>query len=206
MKPLIKILVLVAVALSACFVARARAQTPQTDSIVVAGGCFWGVQSVFEHTKGVTGAVSGYAGGTSSTAQYETVSGGDTGHAESVQVTYDPKQISLSQLLDIYFTVAHNPTELNRQGPDSGTQYRSEVFTTSDGQRKAVEAKIAELTGRHVFGEPIVTKVETLQGFYPAEAYHQHYAALHPMNPYILFNDAPKVDKLKSSYPALYRE
>ena len=206
MRNLLKIALLGVAALGICSIARAHVDTPQTDTIVVAGGCFWGVQSVFEHTRGVTGAVSGYAGGKATTAQYEMVSSGNTGHAESVQVTYDPQQISLSQLLDIYFTVAHNPTQLNRQGPDSGTQYRSEIFTTSNDQQKAVEAKIDEIHDKHLFSDPIVTKVERLRGFYPAENYHQHYAELHPMNPYILMNDAPKVGKLKSTYPMLYKE
>ena len=180
------------------------AEPPMTETIVVAGGCFWGMESVFDHTKGVVKAVAGYAGGQSDTAQYHTVSGGGTGHAESVQVTFDPQQVSLSQLLDIYFNVAHDPTELNYQGPDHGTQYRSTVFYTTAEQQKEVGAKIAELTAQHVFAQPIVTTLEPLKGFYPAEDYHQHYADLHPYNPYILINDAPKVAKLEKQFPTLY--
>lgn len=183
-----------------------KAETPSTESIVLAGGCFWGVESVFDHTKGVVKAVAGYAGGQAETAHYNTVSGGDTGHAESVQITYDPRQISLPQLLDIYFRVAHNPTELNYQGPDHGTQYRSAVFFATPEQQKMAESKIAEINASGSFNKPVVTTVEPLKAFYPAEDYHQNYAALNPNNPYIVINDAPKVAKLKSSYPELYKE
>lgn len=177
----------------------------KADSIVLAGGCFWGVEAVFEHTKGVTDAVSGYAGGSANTAQYYVVGEGNTGHAESVQVTYDPSIVSLSQLLDIYFNVAHNPTELNRQGPDYGTQYRSAVFYADPEQKKSAEEKIAELTDKKFFSNNIVTTIEPLKAFYPAEDYHQNYMLLHPDEPYIVVNDAPKVVKLKEKYPALYR-
>ena len=180
------------------------AEPPMTETIVVAGGCFWGMESVFDHTRGVIKVVAGYAGGSFNTAHYETVSSGDTGHAESVQVTFDPQQVSLSQLLDIYFKVAHDPTELNYQGPDHGTQYRSTVFYTTPEQLKEVETKITELTAQHVFAQPIITTLEPLKGFYPAEDYHQHYAELHPYNPYILINDAPKVANLEKQFPSLY--
>jgi peptide-methionine (S)-S-oxide reductase len=177
-----------------------------SETIVVAGGCFWGMESVFDHTKGVTEAVAGYAGGQADTAQYHTVSGGNTGHAESVKVTFDPQQISLSQLLDIYFKVAHDPTELNYQGPDHGPQYRSTVFYATPEQQKAVQDKIAELNTSHAFKSPIATTLEPLKAFYAAEDYHQHYAEQHPYNPYILINDAPKVAELKNTYPAIYKE
>ena len=174
------------------------------QTAVLAGGCFWGVQGVFQHTAGVVNAVSGYAGGSKATADYNMVSTGATGHAESVEIKYDPKKISYGKLLQIYFSVAHDPTQLNRQGPDSGTQYRSAIFTTSDEQKKVAEAYIAELNNAKVFKKPIVTKVAPLQGFYPAEAYHQDYAALHPNNPYIVYNDAPKVVHLREQFPGLY--
>lgn len=175
-----------------------------SESVVLAGGCFWGMESVFDHTKGVKKAVAGYAGGSADAAQYQTVSNGNTGHAESVQVTYDPQQVTLSQILDIYFKVAHNPTELNYQGPDHGTQYRSTVFYSTPAQQQTIKTKIAELEEHHVFDKPIVTTLESLKGFYPAEDYHQHYADLHPNNPYILINDAPKVERLKQQFPELY--
>src|SRR5579872_2731680 len=162
-------------------------------TVVLAGGCFWGVQAVYQHTKGVTAAVSGYAGGDKETARYQMVGYGRTGHAESVSVTYDPRQISLGKILQIYFSVAHNPTELNYQGPDSGTQYRSAIFYADDEQKKVADAYIAQLDKAHVFAEPIVTKLEPLHGFFPAEDYHQDFAVLHPSYPYIVFNDAPKV-------------
>jgi peptide-methionine (S)-S-oxide reductase len=174
------------------------------QTVVVAGGCFWGVQGVFQHTAGVVNAMSGYAGGNKSTANYETVSTGSTGHAESVQIKYDPKQISYGKILQIFFSVAHNPTELNRQGPDSGTQYRSAIFTTSDEQKKVAEAYIAQLDATKVYGKPIVTKVGPLQGFYPAEAYHQDYLTLHPNQPYIAYNDLPKVENLKKIFAQNY--
>ena len=175
------------------------------QTVVLAGGCFWGVQAVYQHTKGVTSAVSGYAGGDKSTAQYEIVGGGKTGHAESVQVTFDPHQISYGKVLQIYFSVAHNPTELNYQGPDYGTQYRSAIFYANDEQKRIAESYIAELGKAHVFKEPIVTRLEPLQGFYPAEDYHQDFAVLHPSYPYIVFNDAPKIENLKRLFADYYR-
>jgi len=178
----------------------------KTDAVAVfAGGCFWGVEAVFEHVKGVKDAVSGYAGGKSGSAQYETVSTGDTGHAESVKVTYDPGKVSYGQLLKVYFSVAHDPTQLNRQSPDVGPQYRSEIFTTSAEQARIAKAYIAQLTAAKVFAAPIVTKVEPLPAFYPAEAHHQDYLRLHPDEPYIVFNDAPKLVHLKQMFPALYK-
>jgi peptide-methionine (S)-S-oxide reductase len=178
----------------------------KTETIVLAGGCFWGVQGVYQHMKGVTSAVSGYAGGKKDTASYELVSNGDTGHAESVEVTFDPKAVSLGKILQIYFSVVHNPTELNRQGPDTGTQYRSAIFTTSADQQKIADAYIAQLDKAKVYPEPIVTKVSSLQGFYPAEAYHQDYATINPTQPYIAYNDLPKIENLSKLFPQDYRE
>ena len=172
---------------------------------MLAGGCFWGVQGVFQHVKGVTGAVSGYAGGDKSQAQYETVSSGRTGHAESVRVTFDPRQISYGRILQIYFSVAHDPTELNRQGPDTGTQYRSAIFPTDAEQARVAKAYIAQLEQAHAFNAPIVTKIEPDRTFYPAEAYHQDFLALNPTYPYIVYNDLPKVANLKRLYPEVYR-
>jgi peptide-methionine (S)-S-oxide reductase len=176
------------------------------QTAVVAGGCFWGVQGVFQHTSGVINAVSGYAGGSKITADYTMVSTGTTGHAESVQITYDPKKISYGKLLQIFFSVAHDPTQLNRQGPDSGTQYRSAIFTTSDEQKKVADAYIAQLNAAKVYSKPIVTKVGPLQGFFPAEAYHQDYLTLHPSQPYIAYNDLPKVENLKKLFTENYTE
>jgi peptide-methionine (S)-S-oxide reductase len=177
------------------------------ETAVLAGGCFWGIQAVYQHVKGVTNAVSGYAGGAQKDAYYETVGTGRTGHAESVQVTFDPKQVSYGKILQIYFSVAHDPTQLDRQGPDSGTQYRSEIFPQSETQQKIARAYIAQLDKAHVFGAPIVTKTGTLKAaFYPAEAYHQDYALKHPYQPYIAFNDAPKVENLKKMFPDMWRE
>nr|WP_237165148.1 peptide-methionine (S)-S-oxide reductase MsrA [Pandoraea vervacti] len=178
----------------------------RTETAVFAGGCFWGVQGVFQHVKGVTKAESGYAGGTAKTADYETVSTGSTGHAESVQVTFDPQQVSYGKLLQIYFSVAHNPTEVNRQGPDTGTQYRSAVFPMSDAQRQVASAYIAQLDASRVYSKPIATKVEKYTGFYAAEAYHQDFLTDHPNYPYIVINDMPKVRDLKRLFPALYRD
>jgi peptide-methionine (S)-S-oxide reductase len=177
-----------------------------SESVVLAGGCFWGIQAVYQHVKGVTSAVSGYSGGSAATAEYETVSSGSTGHAESVKVTFDPAQISLGQILKIFFSVAHNPTELNRQGPDSGTQYRSVIFYAGEEQKRMAQAYIEQLNRAKVFTRPIVTEVTALKAFYPAEAYHQDYATRHPDQPYIAINDLPKVDHLKQMFPALYRE
>jgi peptide-methionine (S)-S-oxide reductase len=181
-------------------------QSAASETAVLAGGCFWGVQAVFQHVKGVKDAVSGYAGGTKETAQYETVSAGRTGHAESVAVTFDPKIISYGAILQVYFSVAHNPTELNRQGPDTGTQYRSAIFARDEAQRQVAEAYIAQLDKAGVFRGPIVTEVKDLTGFYPAEAYHQNYATRHPDNPYIAINDLPKVGNLKRLFPALHQD
>ncbi|SHG37433.1 peptide-methionine (S)-S-oxide reductase MsrA [Bradyrhizobium erythrophlei] len=176
------------------------------QTVVVAGGCFWGVQGVFQHTSGVVNAVSGYAGGSKGTADYDTVSTGSTGHAESVQIKYDPKKISYGKILQIFFSVAHDPTQLNRQGPDTGTQYRSAIFTTSDEQKKVADAYIAQLNAAKVYKKPIVTKVGPLEGFYPAEAYHQDYLTLHPSQPYIAYNDIPKVENLKKIFAENYTE
>jgi peptide-methionine (S)-S-oxide reductase len=187
--------------LDAAAPAGAAAQT-----IVLAGGCFWGVQAVFQHTKGVTAAVSGYAGGDKQTAHYEMVGSGRTGHAESVAVTFDPRQISYGKILQIYFSVAHNPTELNRQGPDVGTQYRSTIFYADDEQKRIADSYIAELDKAHVFPRPIVTQLEALPGFYPAEDYHQDFAVLHPSYPYIVFNDLPKVENLQRLFADVYRD
>lgn len=184
----------------------ALAPQPTTQVIVLAGGCFWGVEAVFEHTKGVTRAVSGYAGGTARDARYDIVSSGTTNHAESVEVTFDPSKITLGQILKIYFSVAHDPTELNRQGPDEGTQYRSSIFFTTPEQEKVAKAYIAQLDAAKAYPTAIVTEVVPLQKFYPAEAYHQNYASLHPTQPYIAVNDLPKVANLKKQFPELYVE
>jgi len=172
---------------------------------VLAGGCFWGMQAVFEHVRGVRQVWAGYSGGGAATAHYDDVSDGNTGHAESVKVEFDPSVVSYGQLLKVYFAVAHNPTELNRQGPDTGTQYRSEIFYTSVQQQQIANAYIAQLGTAKVFGDPIVTRVEPLKTFYPAENYHQDYARLHPDDAYIVINDAPKVVRLKQVFPALYQ-
>jgi len=174
------------------------------ETAVFAGGCFWGVQGVFQHVKGVASAVSGYSGGDKSAAQYETVSTGTTGHAESVQVTYDPSKVSYDDLLKVFFFVAHDPTELNRQGPDSGTQYRSSIFYMNDAQKKMADDYIAQLDQQHAFSGPIVTKVVPFTGFYPAEDYHQNYLELHPDQPYIVYNDLPKLEQFQKDLPGLY--
>jgi peptide-methionine (S)-S-oxide reductase len=175
------------------------------ETAVFAGGCFWGIEAVFEHIKGVKSAVSGYAGGTPANPDYELVSSGMTGHAESVQVVFDPSVVSYATLLRVFFSVAHDPTQLNRQGPDTGTQYRSEIFYATPAQKKQAEAYIAQLTAAKTFPRPIVTKLEQLQAFYPAEDYHQDYMVHHPNQPYIVYNDAPKVAHLKAQFPELYR-
>jgi peptide-methionine (S)-S-oxide reductase len=177
---------------------------PQT--LVLAGGCFWGVQGVFQHVDGVTSAVSGYAGGEPSTAHYEMVGSGRTGHAESVKITYDPGKVSLGKLLQVYFSVAHDPTELNRQGPDVGTQYRSIIFAMNDEQAKVAQAYIDQLDATKLFGRKIVTTIERNRAFYPAEEYHQDYLTLHPNQPYIVFNDLPKIENLKRLFPMIYRK
>jgi peptide-methionine (S)-S-oxide reductase len=195
----------------------AAAQTPFPDaavdmpasagsakqSIVLAGGCFWGIEGLFERVKGVTNAVSGFAGGEKSTAHYERVSEGDTGHAESVKVEFDPSKITLGQLLKVFFSVGHDPTELNRQGPDTGTQYRSAIFYANDDQKRVAEAYIKQLMDAHVFSRPIVTQVLPLKGFYAAEAYHQHFLQNNMTYPYIVYNDLPKLAALKKQYPQL---
>ena len=178
----------------------------KAQTAVISGGCFWGIQAVFQHVKGVKSATSGYAGGSAKAADYELVSTGTTGHAESVQITYDPSQITFGQLLKVFFSVAHDPTQLNRQGPDSGTQYRSAIFYANDDQKRIAEAYIAQLQQSKVFARPIVTQVAPLKGFYPAEDYHQNYATLHPDNPYIANNDLPKVDHLREMFPDLYKK
>jgi peptide-methionine (S)-S-oxide reductase len=180
------------------------AASKSAQTAVVAGGCFWGIQAVFEHVRGVISATSGYAGGAANTAQYEVVSTGETGHAESVKIVYDPSQITYGQLLRVFFSVAHDPTQLNRQGPDVGSQYRSVLFYANDEQKQIAEAYIAQLTQAKIFSRPIVTQVVPLKVFYPAEAYHQDYAAHHPDNPYIVYNDAPKVAHLQQELPELY--
>jgi peptide-methionine (S)-S-oxide reductase len=178
-------------------------QTGKSATAVFAGGCFWGVDGVFKHVKGVTNVVSGYAGGSAANAQYEIVSTGTTGHAESVEVTYDPSIVSYHQLLEVFFLVAHDPTELDRQGPDEGTQYRSVIFYTNDDQKRAANSYIAELNKEKVFSSPIVTEVVPLKHFYAAEDYHQNFLELHPDNPYIVANDLPKLEQLKRQFPAL---
>jgi peptide-methionine (S)-S-oxide reductase len=175
------------------------------ETAVFAGGCFWGVQAVFQHVKGVISATSGYSGGASIAAEYEVVSTGTTGHAESVKVVFDPSKVTYGQLLKVFFSVAHDPTELNRQGPDTGTQYRSVIFYSSGEQQHIAQAYIAQLDQAKVFRHAIVTQVVPLKAFYPAEAYHQNYATLHPDNPYIWYNDLPKVANLQQQFPNLYR-
>jgi peptide-methionine (S)-S-oxide reductase len=184
----------------------ASAAEPATsaETAVFSGGCFWGIDGVFKHVKGVAEVVSGYSGGDAGAAEYETVSTGTTGHAESVRITFDPAKVSYDQLLTVFFAV-HDPTELNRQGPDTGTQYRSAIFYANDHQKAIAEAYIAELNRKKVFPDPIVTQVTPLKHFYPAEAYHQNYLALHPDNPYIVYNDLPKLAQLEKQFPDLYK-
>jgi peptide-methionine (S)-S-oxide reductase len=201
---MIRALVAVVVFATLSFASTARAATLQTA--VFAGGCFWGVEAVFEHVKGVKSVVSGYAGGTVVNPDYETVSSGRTGHAEVVKVTFDPAVVSYETLLAVFFTVAHNPTELNRQGPDVGTQYRSAIFFTNAEQQKSATTVIAQLTQANVFPRPIVTQVAALSKFYDAERYHQNYLYSHTDQPYIVYNDLPKIDALKKQYPALWEK
>ena len=214
-----KLCIVVIVALLATTFARAETATslappiydpaPATSSmqkIIVAGGCFWGVQGVFQHVVGVSRAVSGYAGGDKSTAHYARVSQGDTGHAEAVEITYDPRRVSLGALLRVFFSVAHDPTQRDRQGPDTGTQYRSAVFVSDETQAKIVREYIAQLGASHVFAGPIVTRIEALSRFYPAEPYHQDYPIRHPDAAYVAFNDLPKIENLRTVYPDLWRE
>jgi peptide-methionine (S)-S-oxide reductase len=217
MKPLRLIHALALASLTACTAQAGTANLPDpgvdapkatahsTETAVLAGGCFWGMQSVFEHVHGVRQVWAGYSGGDANTAHYDDVSEGNTGHAESVKISFDPAVISYGQLLKIYFAVAHDPTELNRQGPDAGTQYRSEIFYANAEQQKIAQAYIAQLTAAKVFDSSIVTLVQPLKAFYPAESYHQDYAHNHPDDPYIVINDAPKVARLKQLYPTLYQ-
>ena len=182
----------------------AMSKTKGQATVVVAGGCFWGIQAVFQHVKGVQSVTSGYAGGNANTARYEMVENGDTGHAESVKITYDPSKISYGQLLKVFFSVAHDPTELNRQGPDEGTQYRSAIFYANEDQRRIAQAYVDQLNHAKAFSKSIVTQVVPLKGFYPAEDYHQDYAIHHPDNLYIRINDLPKIDHLRQQLPELY--
>jgi peptide-methionine (S)-S-oxide reductase len=184
----------------------AKAAAKGKETAVVAGGCFWGIQAVFQHVKGVRSATAGYSGGTVKNPDYEMVSGGETGHAESVQIVYDPSQLSYGELLRVFFSVALDPTELNRQGPDEGTQYRSVIFYSNDEQKHIAEAYIAQLDQARVYPRKIVTQVVPLQAFYEAEGYHQNYATIHPSDPYIVFNDAPKVANLRKEFPELYNK
>ncbi|MBA3440268.1 MAG: peptide-methionine (S)-S-oxide reductase MsrA [Pyrinomonadaceae bacterium] len=181
------------------------ATATSAQTAVFAGGCFWGVEAVFEHVKGVTEVTSGYSGGAAKTANYKAVSRGETGHAEAVRITYDSSQVSYEQLLKIFFSVAHDPTELNRQGPDTGTQYRSAIFYSNDEQKRIAQAYIAQLDQAKVFKRPIVTQVVALDSYYKAEAYHQDYLAHHPNEPYIVINDQPKVANLRKQFPDLYK-
>jgi peptide-methionine (S)-S-oxide reductase len=181
-------------------------KTHSAQTVVLAGGCFWGIQAVFEHVKGVSSATAGYSGGPADAAHYEIVSSGTTGHAESVRIVYDPAQVSFGQILKVFFSVAHDPTELNRQGPDEGTQYRSVIFYSTGEQRRIAQAYIDQLNRARVFAEPIVTQLTALQAFYPAEPYHQDYAEHHPNEPYIAINDLPKLEHLKQMLPELYVE
>ena len=182
-----------------------RASTPGSQTAVFAGGCFWGVEAVFRHTKGVQSAVSGYAGGRTKNPTYMEVGTGMTGHAESVEVVYDPSQVTYGELLRVFMSVAHDPTELNRQGPDVGTQYRSAIYFVNDEQKKIAQAYVAQLDGAKVFPKKIVTELAPLDVFYPAEAYHQDYLARHPTQPYIVYNDLPKLEALKKEFPSLVR-
>jgi peptide-methionine (S)-S-oxide reductase len=187
--------------------AEAPAQSAGLEIALLAGGCFWGIQAVYQHVRGVKNAVSGYAGGTQKDAVYETVSLGRTGHAESVRVTFDPREISYGKILQIYFSVAHDPTQLNRQGPDAGPQYRSEIFPQSEAQQKIAKDYITQLDKTRIFKRPIVTKIDTMKTpFFAAEAYHQDYAIKHPWQPYIAINDAPKVENLKKMFPDVWRD
>lgn len=182
------------------------AKSTSQQTLVVAGGCFWGIDAVFKHVKGVTSATSGYSGGEASTARYELVGTGATGHAEAVKVVYDPSKVTVGQLLKVFFSVAHDPTELNRQGPDHGTQYRSAIFYDGPEQKRVVQAYVDQLQQAKVFPSRIVTQVAPLVGFYPAEDYHQNYLKLHPNQPYIVINDLPKLDALKTRFPSMYTE
>ncbi|MEP6619588.1 MAG: peptide-methionine (S)-S-oxide reductase MsrA [bacterium] len=197
---------MLSLAAAPAFATPAPAPAAALDTVVFAGGCFWGVQGVFQHVKGVVSATSGYAGGSIPRPSYEVVSTGATGHAESVRVVYDPARVSYDQLMEVFFSVAHDPTQLNKQGPDHGTQYRSAVFYQNEAQHKATEAYIAQLTKSGTVKKPIVTQVAALSAFYAAEAYHQDYATLHPNEPYIVYNDAPKIADLKQRYATLWTD
>jgi len=193
--------------LQATMPATAAADTAgSTQQVVLAGGCFWGMEAVFESLKGVTNVVAGYSGGSKQTAHYDMVSTGDTGHAESVQVTFDPSEITFGQILSVYFLVAHDPTELNRQGPDEGTQYRSAIFYETDAQKRAAETYIKDLQDAKTFAAPIVTKIVPFHAFYPAEAYHQHFVQHNPDYPYVVFNDLPKLKHLREQFPQLVKK
>jgi peptide-methionine (S)-S-oxide reductase len=208
--------IFILVAMSACNAATAATSLPDPavdaplaaakaeQTAVVAGGCFWGIEAVFEHVKGVIDVTAGYSGGSANTAHYEMVSTGKTGHAESVRITYDPSQVSYGKLLKVFFSVAHDPTQLNRQGPDTGTQYRSAIFYSNDDQKRIAQAYVDQLNRAGVFERPIVTQVAALNSFYPAEAYHQDYVSHHPDEPYIVINDLPKVANLRKHFPDLY--
>lgn len=193
-------------AIPAAAVDAPKASAPASETAVLAGGCFWGMQGVFEHVRGVTKAVSGYSGGAKATAHYELVGTEMTGHAESIQITFDPRVVSFGEILRVYFSVAHDPTELNRQGPDSGSSYRSEIFFASATQEKIARAYVSQLSAAHTFKDPIVTKIEKLNGFYPAEGYHQDFLIHNPNYPYIVYNDLPKIDALKRVLPEMYRD
>ncbi len=209
------IISLTAVAI-ACGASRNPLQVSATDissftakgkqTAVLSGGCFWGMEAVFEHLKGVSNVVSGFSGGSAATAHYEVVSSGETGHAESVKITYDPAQISYNQILKIYFLVAHDPTQLNRQYPDSGTQYRSVIFFANDKQKRVAQAYIDQLNSSHIFQKPIVTQLAPLNGFYAAEEYHQHFIDRNPNYPYVVVNDLPKLDQLREKFPDMYKK
>jgi peptide-methionine (S)-S-oxide reductase len=192
-------------AICAVFTALLGASPPQRERVVLAGGCFWGMQAVFEQLRGVTSVVAGYSGGSKDTAHYDIVETGNTGHAESVEITYDPSRIGFKNILDVYFLVAHDPTELNRQGPDEGTQYRSEIFYTTSAQRAAAQQYIAQLQRAHTYSGPIVTKIAAFSAFYPAEDYHQDFVAHNPDNPYVVFNDKPKLAQLRERFPKLLK-
>ena len=194
-----------AVVLPAPALDQAAQSASATETAVIAGGCFWGLQGVFQHVKGVSNAVSGYAGGAEATARYEAIGSGRTGHAEAVRISYDPRQITFGRILQIYFSVTHNPTELNRQGPDVGTQYRSTIFPQNAEQARIAQAYIAQLDKAAVFGRPIVTTIEMQKRFFPAEAYHQDYLTRHPNHPYIVHHDLPKIDNLKRLFADRYR-
>lgn len=196
---------LMSIAITSAVAAENLQPMSTTQTAVFAGGCFWGVDAVFKHVKGVTSTTSGYAGGRAETAQYERVSQGDTGHAESVRVAFDPAQVSYRQLLQVFFSVAHNPTQLNYQGPDAGTQYRSAIFFTNVEQQREAQNYIQQLTAKRTYTSDIVTQVVPLQQFYPAEEHHQNYLALHPYQPYILIYDQPKLTQLRQQFPALYQ-